>query len=64
VVWQDNRNGNSEIYAVILDGPEIALCTTGMAGDVNGDCKIDFEDYAIMASQWLECYLEPAQACR
>ncbi|MHC4106412.1 MAG: hypothetical protein ACYSR9_15840 [Planctomycetota bacterium] len=64
VVWQDNRNGNSEIYAVALDGPEVALCTVGMAGDINGDCKIDFEDFAVMASQWLECYLEPAEACR
>ena len=63
VVWQDNRNGNSEIYAVVLDGPEVAWCAFGAAGDVNGDCKIDFEDFAIMASQWLECYLEPAEAC-
>jgi beta propeller repeat protein len=64
VVWQDNRNGNSEIYAVVLDGPEVALCTSWMAGDINGDCTVDFEDFAVMASQWLECYLEPAQACR
>ena len=63
VVWQDNRNGNSEIYAVVLDGPEVAWCAFGTAGDVNGDCKIDFEDFAIMASQWLECYLELAEAC-
>ena len=64
VVWQDSRNGNSQIYAVVLDGPEVAWCTSGMAGDVNGDCKIDFEDFAVMASQWLDCNLEPARACR
>lgn len=63
VVWQDNRNGNSEIYAVVLDGPEVARCTSRIAGDVNDDCKIDFEDFAIMASHWLECYLEPPEAC-
>ena len=63
VVWQDNRDGNSQIYAVVLDGPEVARCVSRTVGDVNGDCKIDFEDFAIMASQWLECYLEPAEAC-
>jgi len=64
VVWQDNRNGNSEIYAVILDGPEVAWYTAWMPGDINGDCKTDFEDYTLMASHWLECYLEPANVCR
>ena len=64
VVWQDNRNGNSEIYAAILDGPEIAWCTSRLIGDVNGDCEVDFEDFAIMASQWLECCLFPAKACK
>jgi hypothetical protein len=24
VVWQDNRDGNWDIYAAILDGPEVA----------------------------------------
>ena len=63
VVWQDNRNGNSEIYAVVLNGPVVARCASRTVGDVNGDCKIDFADFAIMASRWLECYLEPAEAC-
>jgi len=63
VVWQDNRGGNSQIYIVVLDGPEVARCTSRITGDVNGDCKADFEDFAIMASHWLECYLEPTEAC-
>ena len=63
VVWQDNRNANSEIYAVVLDGPVVACCESRISGDVNGDCKIDFADFAIMASRWLECYLEPEEAC-
>jgi len=29
-------------------------CETIVAGDINGDCAIDFKDFAIMASHWLE----------
>ncbi len=28
-------------------------CETIIAGDINGDCKVDFRDFAIMAGQWL-----------
>jgi hypothetical protein len=31
-------------------------CETIMAGDINGDCKVDFKDFALMASHWLEDY--------
>ncbi len=30
------------------------VCETIIAGDINGDCKVDFADYSIMASHWLE----------
>jgi hypothetical protein len=26
-----------------------------LAGDLNADCKVDFEDFAIMSEQWLWC---------
>ena len=63
VVWEDSRDGNLQIFAIVLDGPEAARCTTKLMGDVNGDCKVDFDDQAIMLSQWLECNLEPKEAC-
>jgi beta propeller repeat protein len=63
VVWQDNRDGNSQIYAIVLDGPRVAYCRTRVPGDVNGDCKVDFDDFTIMAANWLECQLEPQEAC-
>jgi hypothetical protein len=63
VVWEDGRDGNLQIYATVLDGPEVARCTSKLTGDVNGDCKVDFDDQAIMLSQWLECNLEPTEAC-
>ena len=29
------------------------VCETIVAGDINGDCKINFEDFALMAAHWL-----------
>ncbi len=29
-------------------------CETIIAGDINGDCKVDFADFAIMSLHWLE----------
>jgi len=63
VVWVDSRDGNLQIYAIVLDGPEVARCTSKLTGDINDDCKVDFIDYTLMASQWLECNLEPKEAC-
>jgi len=30
------------------------VCETTVAGDINGDCKINFKDFALMALHWLE----------
>jgi hypothetical protein len=30
------------------------ICETIVAGDINGDCKVDFKDFALMAFHWLE----------
>ena len=30
------------------------VCETIVAGDVNGDCGVDFADFEIMALHWLE----------
>jgi hypothetical protein len=30
------------------------VCETIVAGDINGDCKVDLSDFAIMALHWLE----------
>jgi parallel beta-helix repeat protein len=30
------------------------VCETIVAGDINGDCIVDFKDFAIMALHWLE----------
>jgi predicted outer membrane repeat protein len=30
------------------------VCETIVAGDINGDCKVDFVDFTLMATHWLE----------
>jgi len=40
-----------------------AKCTEAIAGDVNNDCRVDWADFATVATYWLECNLEPQSAC-
>ena len=30
------------------------VCETVIAGDINGDCKVNFADFALMAAHWME----------
>ena len=39
------------------------VCTEYPATDFNKDCKVDFEDFAVFALSWLECNLDPPEAC-
>jgi hypothetical protein len=43
--------GTAEASKSYFGGP---VCETIVAGDINGDCKVDFRDFAIMAGQWLK----------
>jgi ELWxxDGT repeat protein len=38
-------------------------CTGYSVGDLNGDCKVDMQDFAIMASEWLTCNKTPPEQC-
>jgi hypothetical protein len=42
--------GTSEASKSYFGAP---LCATIVAGDINGDCRIDFADFEIMAAHWL-----------
>ncbi len=39
------------------------VCTEYPAMDFNKDCKVNFEDFARFTISWLECNLDPPQAC-
>jgi hypothetical protein len=43
--------GTPEASKSYFDSP---LCETIIAGDIDGDCKVDFQDFAIMAFHWLQ----------
>ncbi|MGD8501835.1 MAG: right-handed parallel beta-helix repeat-containing protein, partial [Phycisphaerales bacterium] len=43
--------GTAEASKSYFGGP---VCVTIVTGDINGDCKVDFSDFAIMALHWLE----------
>lgn len=40
-----------------------AFCSEPLVGDLDGDCRVDFTDFAMMAENWLKCNLVPADAC-
>ena len=63
------------IYNYALSGTEVAKLYYDVTNepscanpldpqfDLNGDCFVDFKDYAIFVSHWLDCGLYPAEAC-
>jgi hypothetical protein len=38
-------------------------CKTPPTADLNGDCKVNLADLAILSSQWLRCGLDPVILC-
>jgi ELWxxDGT repeat protein len=58
VAGYDGENGNFELSVNAGACSELAL------SDLNGDCKVDMQDFAIMASEWLTCNKIPASLCQ
>lgn len=50
-------------YIVLYDGIIPAECTDRPESDTSGDCKVSFTDFTTMAAEWLNCGLEPEEAC-
>ena len=51
--YEDDRSGTGAIYAVWLEGLDTAYCPAPIAGDENGDCRVDLQDLASLAANWL-----------
>lgn len=58
---------NVVIRAVPLTGPDNCIearqAGYGIDSDLNGDCKVDFKDFAIIAGQWLNCIVPNDPSC-
>ena len=74
VVWGDDYYGQvssapeDDGYTNISRGVYHYLvmkpaCTQAIKGDINGDCKVDFKDLAIMMDHWLECNRDIPGSC-
>jgi peptidyl-prolyl cis-trans isomerase A (cyclophilin A) len=54
VAWRDYRSLDNDLYW-------LRLCY--LAGDLNSDCTVDINDFSILASQWLDCNIDPPEFC-
>lgn len=48
---------------VFIDNVVVVACNNLLPGDANLDCRVNFVDMGIVASQWLTCNLDPATSC-
>jgi hypothetical protein len=54
-------DGESGYFELTVDA---GSCSELALSDLNGDCKVNMEDFAIMASEWLLCNKIPAELCQ
>ena len=38
-------------------------CIGSLPADISGDCRVDIEDFAMLAASWLDCNIIPADFC-
>lgn len=57
VVWRVHDGNDDEIFLAV------PRCYPKPAADLNGDCKVNFRDLAILFSEWLNCNLYPKADC-
>ena len=62
-VWEDSRVTPANIYHTWLEDDVAADCPNRLAGDVDGDCRVNLVDFVRMAEEWLTCALDPISAC-
>lgn len=56
-----NQTGASVIASVTMPG---FYCSKPLDSDLNHDCKVDFVDFSLLASNWMVCTMDPVSACQ
>ncbi len=51
----ESSQGDQDVDAIIMDSVRICPvpCQAELLADLNGDCVVDFSDFALMATDWL-----------
>lgn len=52
-----------EVGKLLAQSTGSTYCLQSIPNDLNGDCRVDFGDFALLASNWLECNLAPESNC-
>ncbi|MBI9017724.1 MAG: immunoglobulin domain-containing protein [Phycisphaerae bacterium] len=51
------------IAQIYVDATGNSVCMEALQFDLNGDCAVNLEDFALLADQWMVCNLVPSTAC-
>jgi peptidyl-prolyl cis-trans isomerase B (cyclophilin B) len=51
----DNVPNTDIIIQSVTITLQAPVCETKLAGDINGDCKVNFKDIALLAGNWVQC---------
>jgi len=59
-----NPSGYIEAFLLTpVTSPPVPVCVSPLSMDANKDCKVDFLDFVVFASQWMTCGYDIQEAC-
>jgi pectate lyase len=58
-----NQNQTAASISVSATTPNY-FCSMPLAADFNHDCQVDFADFALMATNWSVCTMDPQSSCQ
>lgn len=61
--YYDSPTGDIYFDNIVLSNSRSIVCPNPIAGDLNDDCVVDFEDVLLFSQRWLECQLTERSQC-